>query len=159
MKYYLPAILFASILSASRGQQAAVPISVNPGAGGSPCQVDSDCRPIQCLIPPCPAAVCGDDGTCTIERNPPNPECVQDSDCPVINCFAAPCDRNVCNAGVCELVPAKKQEDTSEETVVGVPAEEEESVGVPCGVNICLGGQVCCNESCSICTYPDEVSD
>jgi hypothetical protein len=32
---------------------------------------------------------------------------------------------------------------------------EPDGGGVPCGPTTCPPGQVCCNESCGICTPPD----
>jgi hypothetical protein len=34
---------------------------------------------------------------------------------------------------------------------------EPDQGGVPCGPTVCPPGQVCCNESCGICTPPDGV--
>ena len=30
---------------------------------------------------------------------------------------------------------------------------------VPCGPNVCLAGEICCNEECGVCAFPDECMD
>jgi hypothetical protein len=107
-----------------------------PGGSSQSCTFDADCPPIQCLIAPCPAAVCTD-GTCGIEENPPSPECVMDSDCPPISCFTTPCEQHVCNEGLCGPPSTR-----------GVDQVES---GIPCGPTICTNGEPCCNESCGYC--------
>jgi len=147
-KNYLPdmrvfkCVLLAAALAPSVIAQF---VSTNPNPGGqSSCTVDGDCPLINCLIPPCPAAVCVD-GFCTVEANPPSPECVNDSDCREHSCFASPCDVNVCNAGVCELVAPSTQDQDQFVTPDGDQSEEED---LSCGPNTCQPGQICCNRSC-----------
>lgn len=79
---------------------------------------------------------CGSD---LVVGRPVETSCEVDADCPQIACLVEPCDINICNDdGICELVPDKEGK-------------------VECGPNTCIGGQVCCNESCGICTEPGDV--
>lgn len=124
-----------------------------PGGNNKACSGDGDCPLIQCLIPPCPAAVCVD-GSCTVEPNPPNPECIRDSDCP---------SPNVCNVGICEpqtppenplevgnLVPGEISNLTTGAGGI-LTHQNDTEVGVPCGFNqTCPMGQACCNPSCGL---------
>jgi len=40
--------------------------------------------------------------------------------------------------------------------VAANPVDIARQIGIPCGPNICIGGTVCCNRSCGVCTKPGD---
>jgi hypothetical protein len=74
--------------------------------------------------------------------------CDNTRDCTPINCFIPPCDENKCIDGWCTLVPAVRNDDNSANNTDTVADDG----GEPCGATTCDVTQVCCNESCGICT-------
>ena len=147
--HYLTAASLLQTPSLVTSQFADTP-AFGDNTGSQSCSLDSDCPLIQCLIPPCPDAICVD-GACTV-GNLNNPECVQDADCPVHTCFGPCPDESYCNVGICDLRPygsGAVEEDQSEEG--GDTVEEDD---LSCGPNTCQPGQYCCNRSCGYCADP-----
>lgn len=141
----------ASLLQAPylvTGQFADTP-AFGDNTGSQSCSQDADCPLIQCLIPPCPDAVCVD-GSCTI-GNLNNPECVQDADCPEPSCFGPCPDESYCNVGICDLRPFGSGGEGEDQSEAGGDTGEED---LSCGPNTCQPGQSCCNRSCGYCVDP-----
>ena len=59
--------------------------------------------------------------------------------CPTVTCVFEPCPYYECRGPNCVLVQPS----------------EPSGGGTPCGPTTCQGNNVCCNESCGICTQPD----
>jgi hypothetical protein len=74
-------------------------------------------------------------------------------DCSMVLC-ANPCDDHMCNIHyICQVTtPNGKGQCCGRAKCVKI---DDTPVAVPCGKHSCEGGQVCCNESCGICTEPD----
>lgn len=146
MKFHSNLLAMASILQTQT--LVTSQFAATPAFGGSQsCSQDSDCPLIQCLIPPCPDAVCVD-GSCGV-GNLNNPECVQDTDCPEHSCFSAPCpDESYCNAGVCDLRSIGSAVEGEDQSEQGGDSD------LSCGPNTCEPGQFCCNRSCGYCVEP-----
>lgn len=75
-------------------------------------------------------------------------------DCSMVLC-ANPCDGHVCNMGsVCKVTATNGNGQCCGRAKCFKVEDAPEPV--QCGKNTCESGQVCCNESCGICTNPDD---
>jgi hypothetical protein len=136
------------------------------GLQGLACSINFDCPQPPCSSSPCPTNYC-DNGFCAIslpddpDRNDNNigytnnivtlplVPCDYKTDCAPVNCFIPPCDENKCIDGFCTLVTTEDRNDLPNNNVNN---ETLSNGGEPCGSATCDLNQVCCNESCGICT-------
>lgn len=146
---------------------------------GAVCEPLSDCTSFRCeegqhckmIHPPCAPP---QDGLSLPSACKPFPQCVDDGpqdpprSCAVVLCKEGTyCDDS---SGVAECVPSdvcagvrcdKGYHCEPVEVVCvrapcpPVPECVPDEKGMRCGPNVCAKGQVCCNESCGICTPPD----
>jgi hypothetical protein len=135
MRHYVISMLLATVvLAGCAAETSPEPIGGDRAGLQSPCMSDDDCgggscdtsECLSCCAPGEPCiAVCC--GTC--EGPTPGP---------------TRCMRVICAAGYEPITDR-----------FGCDHGCRPVAGTPCGPSRCGGGQVCCNESCGICTEPD----
>lgn len=133
------------------------------GLQGLACTINFECPQPACSSSPCPTNYC-ENGFCAISLKDdqdrsdkyagytndivplPLVACDYPTDCAPINCFIPPCDENKCMDGWCTVVVTKDRNDSNANN--GTVANGGEA----CGSTTCDVDQVCCNESCGICS-------
>jgi hypothetical protein len=138
--HFRAALLLVAVACSATACALAVDEESEAGTWQAELHDATDCAPVKLM---CPAGYkIKELPSCNLVCVPlQGSECHEDADCGPIYCVTSPCVQPICRGRLC-VEPKSKPSDGG---------------GPRCGDGHCGHGEICCNDSCGICSPPDGV--